>query len=134
MLDSNSSLFCYLYFVNFVRMGHKRVCLSCRITLNIQAEDYSTDKHPCRRCGKEMIFILSHFRPPKKSDDKSWEVVEFLIKHGFYFQHIYQEGLSDYFKRSVNNYISYPTNIRDAQEFVEKYKQHARKRKDQFSN
>lgn len=106
-------------------MGHKRVCLSCRITKNIQVDDYGIDKHPCSLCGNEMIFILSHFRPPKKSDDKSWEVVEFLIKHGFYFQHIYQKDLSEYSTQSTNNYISYPTNIKDAQEFVKKYKQYA---------
>jgi hypothetical protein len=97
------------------------------MTKNIPAADYSIDKRPCSRCGKEMIFMPSHFRPPKKSDDKSWEVVEFLFKHGFRFQHIYQKGLNEYSKRLADNYIPYPTTMRDAQEFVEKYRRYARK-------
>lgn len=104
-------------------MGHKRVCIACRITRNIQVEDLDPKlTHPCGRCRQPMIFLLSHFRPPKKSDDAAWEVVAFLVSNGFRYQHIYQEGLTAFKRRSKDNYIPYPKNLRDAKEFVTQYK------------
>ncbi|OFY12975.1 MAG: hypothetical protein A2X11_11550 [Bacteroidetes bacterium GWE2_42_24] len=75
------------------------------------------------------MTLLSHrFRPPKKTDDKKWETVKYLIENGFYYDHVYQKietncnGVTSY-----QNYATYPDNIRDAKEFVEKYKEQARK-------
>lgn len=75
------------------------------------------------------MTLLSHrFRPPKKTDDKNWETVKFLIENGFHYDHVYQKietnrnGLTSY-----QNYATYSDNIRDAKEFVEKYKEQARK-------
>jgi hypothetical protein len=61
------------------------------------------------------------FRPPKKTDIKKWEVVKFLIEHGFKYQHIYKDvslknGIVDY-----SNYAVYPDNMKEAKEFAEKY-------------
>lgn len=106
-------------------MGHKKVCLDCRESLNLDVSDYSAEKYPCAKCGKQMTLLPHRFRPPKKTDDKGWELVSFLIKNGFPFQHIYQEGSSEYFKKSTDNYVTYPQNIRDAKEFILKYKDQA---------
>jgi hypothetical protein len=107
-------------------MGHKKVCLDCRESLNLDhTGDLYSNKYPCAKCGREMRILPHRFRPPKKTDDKGWELVEFLIKNGFPFQHIYQQGLSEYFKNPVESYVSYPTNIRDAKEFVVKHKDQA---------
>lgn len=53
--------------------------------------------------------------------------MEFLINNGFPFQHIYVNGANEYFKNAENNFASYPTNLREAKEFIEKYKEQARK-------
>jgi hypothetical protein len=75
------------------------------------------------------MTLLSHrFRPPKKHDDKKWETVKYLIENGFYYNHVCQ-------KIKINNggvavywdYAKYPDNIREAKEFVGKYKEQARK-------
>lgn len=108
-------------------MGHKKVCLDCRECLNLAASDYTVNNYTCAKCNRQMIILPHRFRPPKKSDDKGWELVDFLIKNGFPFQHIYQEGSSDFFKKPTDNYVAYPENIRDAKEFVLKYKDQAKK-------
>ena len=108
-------------------MGHKKVCLDCRESLNLDSSDYASKTYPCSKCGKQMTLLPHRFRPPKKADDKGWQVVEFLINNGFPFQHIYVNGAGEYFKNSTDNFASYPTNLRDAKEFIEKYKEQARK-------
>jgi hypothetical protein len=55
-----------------------------------------------------MRLLNQRFRPPKKADKKGWQLVE-------------------YFKTPYDNYIPYPKNLRDAKEFVEKYKSHIQK-------
>lgn len=97
------------------------------MTLNRDFDPSSQLKYPCPKCGKPMLLLPHRFRPPKKNDDKGWELVNYLIENGFRFQHIYQLGSDDYNKKLTDNYISYPKNLRDAKEFVEKYKGQARK-------
>lgn len=108
-------------------MGHKKVCLDCRESLNLDNSDHAVEKYPCAKCGKQTSLLPHRFRPPKKTDDKGWELVEFLINSGFPFQHIYINETNECFKNSTNNFVSYPTNLREAEEFVEKYKEQARK-------
>ena len=108
-------------------MGHKKVCLDCRESLNLDVSDYAVEIYSCAKCGKPMTLLPHRFRPPKKTDEKGWELVEFLINNGFPFQHIYQEGSNEYFKKPAQNFVPYPTNIRDAKEFILKYKDQAKK-------
>lgn len=108
-------------------MGHKKVCLSCRLCFNRNFAYNSEQKYPCPHCGIPMRLLNQRFRPPKKSDNKGWQLVGFLIENGFPFQHIYQIGKNEYFKTPYDNYIPYPKNLRDAKEFVEKYKSHIQK-------
>jgi len=107
-------------------MGHKKVCVECRVTLNRPFDIGSDLTYACPECGKVMILLPHRFRPPRKSDDKKWEVVKFLINNGFYYQHIYEIVETKSRITSRQNYVAYPENIRDAKEFVELYKHQAR--------
>ena len=109
-------------------MGHKKVCLECKVTLNRPFDSDAELIYPCPECTKPMILLPHSFKPPKKADDKKWETVRFLIENGFYYQHVY-EGIDK--KNGVpssQNHVAYTDNIRDAKEFVEKYKSQAMKR------
>ena len=108
-------------------MGHKKVCLECKMTLNRPIDIDSELTYPCPECGKPMILLPHRFRPPKKTDDKKWETVRFLIENGFYYQHIYERTETEKDVTSSQTLVAYPDNLRDAKEFVEKYKSQARK-------
>jgi predicted RNA-binding Zn-ribbon protein involved in translation (DUF1610 family) len=108
-------------------MGHKKVCLLCRLCLNRDIADSPEQKYICPQCGQVMQRLSHRFRPPKKSEDKAWQLVSFLINNGFPFQHIYQVGKNEYLKTRYDNYIPYPKNLREAKEFVEKHKIQAKK-------
>jgi hypothetical protein len=74
-----------------------------------------------------MTLLPHRFRPPKKTEDKKWETVKFLIENGFIYQHIYEivetkNGITNH-----RNYAKYPDNLLDAKEFIEQYKDQAKK-------
>ena len=103
-------------------MGHKFVCIDCKKSF-IQGINFKDRKEAnCPNCGKRMILLSHRFRPPKKTEDKKWETIRFLIENGFYYQHIYEKVETKNGITSYQNYVEYPDNIRDAKEFVEKYK------------
>ena len=108
-------------------MGYKKVCIECRVTLNRSFDTGTEQTYPCPECGKSMILLPHRFRPPKKTEQKKWETVKFLIAHGFYYQHVYEIIEKEKGITSYKNYAMYPENIKDAKEFVEKYKSQARK-------
>lgn len=108
-------------------MGHKLVCIDCKKAFNQGTNLENIKESNCPNCGKQMILFSHRFRPPKMTDTKKWETVRFLIENGFYYQHIYEivetkNGITTY-----ENHVEYPDNIRDAKEFVEKYKNQSRK-------
>jgi hypothetical protein len=107
-------------------MGHKLLCLDCKKSENLGTDLRNLVESNCTKCKKQMILMPHRFRPPKKADEKSWQVVRFLVENGFKYQHIYQEGSNELISKPTNNYVSYPTNMRDAKEFIEKYKEYAR--------
>lgn len=95
-------------------MGHKIVCLECRKAFSL-GTDLSINKEIiCSDCGKKAVLFPHRFRPPKKTDDKKWEVVYFLALNGFKYQHIHCENSKEF--------VNYPENLRDAKEFVKRYK------------
>jgi hypothetical protein len=93
-------------------MGYKNVCLNCfRVeNLGTDYEKFRTGK--CPECSHAMTFVNHKFRPPKKNDKKGWELVKFLISHGFNFQHVSDEN---------GIYVTYPRSMEEAKEFVKKY-------------
>lgn len=103
-------------------MGHKLVCLDCRIVKNLGWDYNYAGKPNCTKCGKPTMLINHRFRPPKKRDNAGWRLVKYLIDHGFTFQHIYQVGKNELSKTSGGNYAPYPQTLNDAKEFVEKFK------------
>ena len=111
-------------------MGHKVVCLTCRISFskglgNLQAPE------SCSECGNRYISYDQRFRPPKQSDLAAWKVISFLYEHGFVYQHIYNRANIDKeygWGNNVNSrerQIEYPTNLTNAKEFVVRYKEQA---------
>ncbi|WP_194778305.1 hypothetical protein [Pararhodonellum marinum] len=108
-------------------MGHKKVCIECKMAFSRPFDSGSELQYLCPECGKPMILLPHRFRPPKKADDKKWETVKYLIENGFHYQHVFKE-LETKNKLSADHYyVAYPENIRDAEEFVKKYKSQARK-------
>jgi len=77
----------------------------------------------CPDCGRLMTLMTHRFRPPKKTDDQKWETVKYLVENGFAYQHIYEEVTLKDTGKATKKYADYPENLREAREFVEKYKQ-----------
>ena len=108
-------------------MGHKKVYLECSLCLNRNFDNGSDLKYPCPECGKPMLLLPHRFRPPRKTDTKAWEVVSFLIGNGFSFQHIFEKEIING-KLSPTSNVPYPKSLREAKEFIEKYKDQALKK------
>ena len=106
-------------------MGHKSICINCRKAFNQGSDFDSRIESNCPECGQLRILMPHSFRPPKKTDNKKWEVVEFLINNGFRFQHISKDNKLKKEIANESNYVQYPTNLNEAKEFVIKYKEHA---------
>ncbi len=106
-------------------MGHKNVCLNCRKAFNMGTDYNNIREADCPECGRPMILMSHRFRPPKKTDDKKWLTVEYLIENGFKYQHVYKKNEAG---QLLNTYADYPNNLRDAKEFVDEYKEQAQKK------
>lgn len=102
-------------------MGYKKVCLDCKLASNRGFDGGSELAYPCPNCGKPTILYPHRFRPPKKTDEMKWATVKYLFDHGFNYQHICEIKEPEAIKR----YATYPKNLREAKEFVEKYKDQA---------
>ena len=53
-------------------MGHKKVCLDCKISFNREFDNGLELTYPCPECGKSMTLLPHRFRPPKKTDENKW--------------------------------------------------------------
>lgn len=97
-------------------MGYKKTCFNCNKSFN-RPIDFGTErKYTCPDCGEPMILMTHKFRPPNRNSSKDWQLIEFLANNGFIFQSIFETP-------SGGTYIKYPTSLRDAKEFVVKYKE-----------
>ena len=47
-------------------MGHKKLCLDCRLSLNRDFDPGSDLKYPCPNCGNAMLLLPHRFRAQKK--------------------------------------------------------------------
>lgn len=106
-------------------MGYKNICIDCRLSFS---EGNSLEKmnktKPCPKCKKTMTFVHQKFKPPKKSDNKQWEKVTFLLKNGFRFEPIFIE-----IKNGVFMPVAYPKTLSEAKEFVVEIKNNQEKYK-----
>ena len=82
----------------------------------------------CPECGQPMTLMTHRFRPPKKDDDKKWLTLKYLDDNGFFYQHIYEEIERTDKQKIKRIKVLYPENLRDAKEFVIKYKEQAIKK------
>ncbi|MFD2892816.1 hypothetical protein ACFS5J_12420 [Flavobacterium chuncheonense] len=98
-------------------MGYKNICLECRTSYS-KGNDYKNHTESnCPQCGKKMILVNHKFKPPKKSETKSWEMVKLLVENGFKFQVVYEQ-----IEKGVYLKVNYPKNLSEAKEFIKKYK------------
>ncbi len=88
------------------------VCLKCRKSFK---KTYREELRICSSCSDVLVRLNSNFFAPKESDKKQWKKVEYLIDHGFLFQHVYQNKWG-------GSYVAYPETLAEAKEFVIKYK------------
>ena len=95
-------------------MGHKKICLDCKKAFSQGTNSVDSVETNCPDCGQPMTLVNQKFRPPKITDNKKWDVVKYLVQNGFTYDHINNSSGTDY--------VDYPDNLRDAKEFVVKYK------------
>ncbi|MET4075594.1 hypothetical protein [Hymenobacter sp. UYCo722] len=93
-------------------MGAKHVCFICQKAFNAPFGTKGPTK--CPECGHSLEILSQRFRPPKKREKEKWDMVKFLVDHGFYFNHIYATPAG-------GDFIKYPENMQEAKEFVVKY-------------
>ena len=107
-------------------MGYKNVCFDCKKAFNRGINLNNIREYKCPDCGKLMEQVTHRFRPPKQKDTKKWEVAIFLMESGFLYEHVYKRIYEIRGVTVLANYATYPENMRDAKEFVEKYKAQAK--------
>ena len=103
-------------------MGYKNVCFDCRKAFNKGADYENFRKTKCPKCGIIMKEVSHLFRPPKQNDIKKWEVAKYLMENGFLYQHVFEKIYKSGKAIVFEDYATYPENMRDVKEFVEKYK------------
>ena len=99
-------------------MRQKDVCLSCKIAFNRGTNIETPVKKVCPNCSEPLVQVNHKFKPPKKTDTKKWEVVNYLISNGFNFNHAYEMIEPGVYKQIGK----FPENMRDAKEFVKLHK------------
>tara|TARA_Y100001954_G_C15595726_1_gene495476 strand:- start:45 stop:374 length:330 start_codon:yes stop_codon:yes gene_type:complete len=102
-------------------MGYKGVCTKCRKSFSEGNNPKLLKERICSECKCTLYIVHHKFKPPKKTDLKKWKVIDYLLKNGFNFQSHwmpYGEGKEKFIFKVLGNY---PTNMKDAEEFVKKY-------------
>lgn len=96
-------------------------CTSCRKAFKrpVLGQDFEADRiKKCPHCGAKAYNLGRRFKAPKMTDDKGWALVAFMIDNGFFFNAAYVKAESG----PGLVHVPYPKTLREAQEFVEKYK------------
>jgi DNA-directed RNA polymerase subunit RPC12/RpoP len=93
-------------------------CFQCRSTYKRPFQK-GLFYRKCPSCSSQSVMMDVRFKPPRKRDDKQWKKVEHLAQNGFYFQKVYLKN------GSVWQRQSYPKDLKQAKEFVVKFKDQA---------
>lgn len=103
-------------------MGHKKVCLDCRLVFNRPFYPGYGLPYSCPSCQRKMKLYPHRFRPPAKTDRRKWAVVKFLAEQGFNYQKILlkQERIPG--RGMVAYFVPYPETMREALLFVQQYR------------
>lgn len=104
-------------------MGYKNVCLNCQISLSegTNYELFNTNK-TCPICKGKKYFVNEKFKALKKSNDKAWKIIEYLLLSGYDFINpIY--GVERYM------YYEFPKNLKEAEAFIRKMRSLGESRK-----
>ena len=93
-------------------MGYKNVCINCRISLSegTNYELFNTNK-TCPTCKGKMYFVNEKFKAPKKTNDKEWKIIEYLLLSGYDFR-------NPYCGREQCIYFEFPKNLQEAEAFI----------------
>ncbi|MBW4533462.1 MAG: hypothetical protein KME09_05945 [Pleurocapsa minor HA4230-MV1] len=94
-----------------------KCCKSFKREYQIVSKNYF-DTLKCPNCGDNAHNFGRHFKAPKSTDKKQWEKIRFLFDNGFIFQKI-RIGSSHH------DIVTYPKTLKDAKNFVIKYKKYA---------
>lgn len=73
----------------------------------------------CPTCGGHALRMDVRFRAPKKSDDKQWAKVRYLVAHGFVYQKVYRKQGEVWYREN------YPDNLEQARDFVVEFRDQA---------
>lgn len=95
------------------------VCFQCRKSFK---KPQSPESSFCPKCGGSLTELSRKFSAPKSTDKAQWEKIKYLIEHGFLFQSVYEQ-LED----GGQYKVAYPKSIKEAQEFVIKYREQSAK-------
>jgi hypothetical protein len=91
-------------------------CFACRRSFKRKIEfGAAVYLKPCPDCSGQAIHLGRHFKAPKRTDQKQWRKVEYLVRAGFFFQHV----------QNANCRVPYPETLEDAREFVATYQSQA---------
>jgi hypothetical protein len=89
-------------------------CLDCRKSFKRPRVFAPPRYRRCPVCGKPAVGLHPNFKPPRTSNVKQWEKVRYLVEHGFRFRPIWDE--------ETGTPIPYPETLRDAVDWVERWK------------
>ena len=86
-------------------MGYKNVCVNCRISLSegTNYELFNTNK-TCPTCKGKMYFVNEKFKAPKKSNDKEWKIIEYLLLSGYDFRILIVDKSNVFILSSLRTY------------------------------
>ncbi len=85
------------------------VCFTCRKSFKRSAREAT---RTCPDCGGGATQLHQKFRAPPRESSEKWRVVAFLVAHGFRYQSITDD---------TGRTLSYPTTMREAEEFVRRH-------------
>lgn len=96
-------------------------CFDCRKSFK-RHFDCSPPEYPqvidCLECDGKFVNLGRHFKAPRRTDEKQWKKVRYLVEHGFLFQKI-RTGSGHH------DTVPYPETLEEAKDFVIKYREYA---------